>query len=173
MRVILRNITKDNMKDFSNDQIVYFPMEEDDLKNLLGNDEWIIVDSPIGNELTNILGLNQLLTEKEEDMIKILQAAGYLFEEIKNHEFAIVDFDSETSQWNTGNGVVCDDWWKGYVLHKLGYVRFPFHYTDEMEDWVRFDTLWTQAEAEGWRDATVNIFSKLVSKTYLVNMFES
>lgn len=173
MRVILRNITKDNMKDFNYDHQVNLPMDEEDLKELLGNDEWIIVDSPVGDELTNILELNHLLMEKEEDTIKILQAAGYLFEEIKNHEFVIVDFDNETSQWNSGNGVVCDNWWKGYVLHNLGYVSFPFQYTDEMEDWVRFDMLWTQAETEGWRDVTVNIFSKLVSKTYLVNMYES
>ena len=102
MEITIRNITKDNMRDFSNDHTIQLPMNEEELRKLLGNDEWIIVDSPIGEELTNITELNDLLSEKDEETLRILQSAGYLFDEIKNGEFTIVDFDSETSQWNYG-----------------------------------------------------------------------
>lgn len=165
MEITIRNITKDTMVDFNNDHTIQLPMHEEDLRKLLGNDEWIIVDSPIGEELTNITELNNLLSEKDEELLKILQSAGYLFEEIKNGEFTIVDFDSETCQWNCGNGVSADDWWKGYLLHDLGYVKFPFQYTEEMEDWVRFEELWTQANCEGWRETIIN------NATYLVKRY--
>ena len=171
MKIILRNITKDNMKDFKNDHEITLPMVEEELKSLLGNDEWIIVDSPIGDEFTDIMEINRLLMEKDEETIMILQAAGYLLEEIKIREFHIVNFDSETAQWNSGNGVICDDWWKGRLLFELGYVEFPFKYEDIMEDWVRFDALWTQANCEDWREATVNTVTSLLRKTYLVHMY--
>ena len=70
MKITIRNITKDNMKDFRNDHTITLPMEETALKMFLGSDEWIIVDAPIGEELTNIMELNELLTEKsEEDLV--------------------------------------------------------------------------------------------------------
>lgn len=165
MEITIRNITKDTMMDFNNDFTINLPMEENKLLEFLGSDEWIIVDAPIGEELTNIMELNEILTEKEEETIKILESAGYLFEEIKSGEFTIIDFDGETQSYNCGNGVVNDDWWKGFVLHDLGYVSFPFTYTEEMEDYVRFDALWTQAYCEGWRECTVN------NNTYLVCRF--
>jgi hypothetical protein len=165
MTITIRNITKDNMKDFTNDHTIILPMEETVLKTFLGSYEWIIVDAPIGEELTNIMELNEILTEKEEETIKILQSAGYLFEEIKSGEFTIIDFNGETQHYNNGNGVINDDWWKGFVLHDLGYASFPFTYTEEMEDYVRFDALWTQADCEGWRECTIN------NNTYLVCRF--
>lgn len=171
MKIILRNISKDTMKDFKNDHEINLPMTEEDLKTLLGSDEWIIVDSPIGDEFTNIMEINHLLMEKDEETIRILQAAGYLFEEIKIREFTIINFDDETSQWNAGNGVICDDWWKGRLLFELGYAEFPFKYVDIMEDWVRFDALWTQANSEDWREVTINTVSPLLRKTYLVHMY--
>ena len=86
-------------------------------------------------------------------------------EEIKSGEFTIVDFDGETQSYNCGNGVICDDWWKGFVLHDLGYVSFPFTYTEDMEDYVRFESLWTDANCNGWRECTVS------NNTYLVCRF--
>ncbi len=71
MDVTIRNITKDNMRDFSNDHTISLPMEEEKLRSLLGDDEWIIVDSPVGEELTSIAGLNELLTEIEEDDLMV------------------------------------------------------------------------------------------------------
>ena len=162
MEITIRNITKDTMVDFNNDHTIQLPMNKEDLRKLLGDDEWIIVDSPIGEELTNITELNNLLSEKDEETLKILQSVGYLFEEIKNGEFTIVDFDSETSQWNYGCGIYADEWWKGYLLHYLGYIHFPFEYTEEMEDWVKFESLWEQADTEGWRTTRYN------NTTYLV-----
>ena len=165
MEITIRNITKDNMRDFSNDHTINLPMDEEKLRSMLGNDEWIIVDSPVGDELTNITELNDLLSEKSEETLRILQSAGYLFDEIKNGEFTIVDFDSETSQWNYGYGIYADEWWKGYLLHHLGYMEFPFEYTEEMEDWVKFEELWAQADSEGWRATRYN------NTTYLVNRY--
>ena len=71
MTITIRNITKDTMMDFNNDFTISLPMEEDKLLEFLGSDEWIIVDSPIGEELTNIIELNELLTEKSEEDLKI------------------------------------------------------------------------------------------------------
>lgn len=164
MEIILRNITKDTMVDFDNDHTIKLPMNENELRKFLGKDEWIIVDSPIGEELTNIIELNDLLSEKDEETVKILQSADYLFEEIKRGEFIIVDFDSETSCWNYGNGVDSNDWWKGYLLYSLGYMKFPFDYTEEMEDWVRFESLWIQANYEGWIETEINNTTYLVKK---------
>lgn len=173
MNITIRNISKDTMSDFNNDHEIYLPMDVDKLREFLGNDEWIIVDSPIGEELTNIMELNEVLLEKDETTLKILDAAGYLFEEIKHGEFLIIDFDTETSQWNCGNGVIADDWWKGYLLHSLGYLNFPFTYTSDMEDWVNFDKLWIQANSEGWRETDVNVGSFLLRNTYLVKRIDN
>lgn len=162
MEITIRNITKDTLVDFNNDHTLRFPMEEDKLRKLLSDDEWIIVDSPIGEELTNILELNRLLFDKDWEDIEVLQSAKYTFEEIQKGEFTIIDFSSETSQWNNGNGVIADEWWKGYLLHDLGYVKFPFEYKEEMEDWVKFEDLWTDADCDGWRETRVD------NNTYLI-----
>lgn len=156
MEITIRNITRDTMVDFDNDHTLRFPMEEDKLRKLLGDDEWIIVDSPIGEELTNILELNRLLFDKNWEDVEVLQSAKYTFEEIQKGEFTIIDFSSETSQWNNGNGVVADEWWKGYLLHQLGYVDLPFEYKEEMEDWIKFEDLWWTADSDGWRETIVN-----------------
>ena len=92
MKITIRNITKDNMRDFTNDHTITLPMEETTLKMFLSSYEWIIVDTPIGEELTNIMELNELLTEKSEEDLQILESAGYTFEEIKSGEFTIIDF---------------------------------------------------------------------------------
>lgn len=44
MEITIRNITKDTMVDFNNDHTITLPMDEEKLRNMLGNDEWIIVD---------------------------------------------------------------------------------------------------------------------------------
>lgn len=55
MDVFLRNITTDE------DVEVSLPMDSGKLKELTGKDEWIIADSPVGEELTSILMLNELV----------------------------------------------------------------------------------------------------------------
>ena len=38
MEITIRNITKDNMRDFSNDHTINLPMDEEKLRSMLGND---------------------------------------------------------------------------------------------------------------------------------------
>lgn len=161
MEITIRNITKDTMADFNNDHTIKLPTNKEKLKNMLGNDEWIIVDSPVGNELTSIMQLNDLLMVHTEETVKILSKS-YLLNEIMENEFIIINFDDETKEYNSGNGVFADDWWKGYVLHNLGYEHFPFEYKEEMEDYLKFEQLWYEAESEWWREIRYN------GDTYLI-----
>lgn len=158
MKIIIRNITKDTMTDFNNDHTIELPMDEEELRNMLGNDEWIIVDSPVGEELTNIERLNTLLNEINEDDLRILTKVFLLNEIIESglDNFSIVNFDAETSQYNGGNGVFADGEWYGRVLHNLGYINFPFTYTEDMEDYVKWEQLWYVAHSEGWCDVRHN-----------------
>ena len=166
MEVVIRNLTKDNGKDFDNDFSITLPMDTNKLKDFLGSDEWIIVDCPIGEELTNICDINDILSSTDEETVRILSTA-YWFHEvveiIENDSYVIVNFDEETSLYNGGNGVYHSDWWKGYILRELGYVSFPFEYKKEMEDYLKFEQLWYTAESEGWEEVSYN------GKTYLVN----
>ena len=75
MEIVIRNITKDTMVDFNNDHVITLPMDEEKLRNMLGNDEWIIIDAPVGDEFTNIEKLNALLNETDEDNLRILTKA--------------------------------------------------------------------------------------------------
>ena len=63
MEITIRNLTKDV------DKTINFPMETERLTELLGNDEWIIIDSPVGEELTNITKLNEIVTTYNEVFI--------------------------------------------------------------------------------------------------------
>mgnify|MGYP006939746272 FL=1 len=156
MQLVVRNITKDNMVDFDNDHVLNLPMEEESLNQFLGKYEWIIVDGEIGDDYTDIRKLNQLLKEYGEENLRILCCStnNFLINELLDVDpdnFIIIDFDAETESYNGGNGVICDDWWKGYLLFKLEYEQFPFKYTDEMEDYLKFEQLWYTAESEDWR----------------------
>lgn len=164
MEIVIRNITKDTMVDFNNDHVITLPMDEEKLRNMLGNDEWIIIDAPVGDEFTNIEKLNALLNETDEDNLRILTKAFLLNEIMESgfNNFSIVDFDAETSQYNGGNGVIAVDEWYGRVLHDLGYINFPFTYTEDMEDYVKWEQLWYTANSEGWCNVRYN------GNTYLV-----
>ena len=170
MDVTIRNITKDNMRDFSNDHTISLPMEEEKLRSLLGDDEWIIVDSPVGEELTSIAGLNELLTEIEEDDLMVLSQT-YTFDEIvdcveNGREFSIINFNEETACYNGGiGGIYPDEEWKGRIMFETGYMGVPFEYTPEMEDYINWDRIWTEAECDGWREVEYK------SETYLVHMW--
>lgn len=164
MEIVIRNITKDTMVDFNNDHVITLPMDEEKLRNMLANDEWIIIDTPVGDEFTNIEKLNALLNEIDEDNLRILTKA-FLLNEIMESgfdNFSIVDFDAETSQYNGGNGVIAVEEWYGRVLYDLGYINFPFAYTEDMEDYVKWEQLWYTANSEGWCNVRYN------ENTYLV-----
>ena len=166
MEITIRNITKDNMRDFSNDHTINLPMDEEKLRSMLGNDEWIIVDSPVGEEFTNITKLNEILSEMDENTLMILSTT-YLFSEIEDaieneREFTILCFDDLTSQYQGGLGVFASDEWKGFVLFHEGYGELPFEYKEEMEDYIKWDCVWSTAECEGWREVEYK------NKTYLV-----
>ena len=158
MEVWIRNITKDTMVDFDNDHCINLPIEEGKLNNLLGDDEWIIVDSPVGEELTNIKKLNEIIQTYNEvfsDGDEILQmlCKTYLLSEIEDpYDVIIINFDEETETWCCGNGAPYTDEYKGLLLHSLGLIALPFQYTEEMEDWINWEMLWNQAETEGWRE---------------------
>lgn len=159
MQITARNLTKDI------DKTLLMPMSESKLVEILGKDEWIIVDSPIGDEFTSIHRLNLLLQNMDEETVFILSKGFYIediFEMAENQNFVIINFNDETANYNAGNGVVDDEWWKGYVLHDLGYENFPFKYQPEMEDYVKFEQLWYTAESEGWISVNYN------SNTYLL-----
>lgn len=163
MEIIIRNITKDTMVDFNNDHTITLPMDEEKLRNMLENDEWIIVDG-VSDELTNIIDLNSRISEIGEDDFCILAKAFLPKEAIEIEDYTIVDFDGETSQYNGGNGVCANAEWFGRVLHDLGYINFPFTYTEEMEDYVIWDQLWYTANSEGWVDIRYNENTYLVKK---------
>lgn len=162
MEITIRNITKDTMLDFNNDHTINLPMEEGKLKALLGNDEWIIVDSPVGEELTNITKLNEIIKTYNElfsngdEMLEIL-CKTYLLSEIEDpYDIIIIDFYAETETWCCGGGAPFTDEYKGLLLHSLGLMTLPFQYTEEMEGWIDWEQLWIQAEIEGWRDVYYN-----------------
>lgn len=160
MDVFLRNITTDE------DVEVSLPMDSGKLKELTGKDEWIIADSPVGEEFTSILMLNELVKRFGEENLMVL-AEVFLLSEIEEKEpddFVIIDFDSETACYNDGNGFIFTDWEKGFALHDLGYVDFPFKYTDEMEGYVKFEQLWYTAESSGWNAVIINGRPYLVCK---------
>ena len=165
MEIEIRNITKDTMRDFNNDHSLQLPMNEEQLHSLLGNDEWIIVDSPVGDEFTDITKLNSLLGKIDEESLLILSQV-YLFHEIEEmvgkNSYIIVDFDAVTSQYHCGYGVSATDWWKGFVLFDNGYVTLPFEYKGEMEDYIDWETVWAEANYNGWQTV------KFKGKTYLV-----
>ena len=144
MEITIRNITKDTMVDFNNDHTITLPMDEEKLRNMLGNDEWIIVDG--------------------EDDFCILAKAFIPKEAMEIEDYTIIDFNGETSQYNGGNGVCANDEWFGRVLHDLGYINFPFTYTEEMEDYVIWDQLWYTANSEGWVNIRYNGNTYLVKK---------
>lgn len=116
MDVFLRNITTDE------DVEVSLPMDSERLNELTGRDEWIIADSPVGEELTSILMLNELVKRFGEENLMVL-AEAFLLSEIEEKEpddFVIIDFDNETACYNDGNGFIFTDWEKDLSFMTLG-----------------------------------------------------
>lgn len=94
MQITARNLTKDI------DKTLLMPMSESKLVEILGKDEWIIVDSPIGDEFTSIHKLNMLLQNMDEETVFILSKGFYIeeiFEMAENQNFVIINFNDETA----------------------------------------------------------------------------
>ena len=130
MDVFLRNITTDE------DVEVSLSMDSGKLKELTGKDEWIIADSPVGEELTSILMLNELVKRFGEENLIVL-AEAFLLSEIEEKEpddFVIIDFDSETACYNAVSYthlsydfyVANEDTGYGYRLES----NIPYDYAD-------------------------------------------
>ena len=111
-------------------------------------------------EYTSITEVNEfLLFCKEiginEETLEILSRV-CTFSEVKDAiesgNYDIVDFDFVTSNWMVSD--INDDWDKGRVLFEEGYVTLPFEYKEEYEEYIRWETLWTEAETgHGWKVA--------------------
>lgn len=164
MEVVIRK------RDFSNDLVIFLPMKEEKLRSLLGDDEWIIADSSEGEEMTSIVKLNEILTEIEEDDLLVLSQT-YLLDEIidcveNKREYSIINFNEEADYYNREiSGIYPNEEWKGRIMFERGEARFPFRYTPEMDDYINWGKLWTDAERDGWREV------KYKSETYLVHMW--
>ena len=171
MIVTIRDLTKDDGISFKADITIKLPMEEAKLKEILGDDEWIIVDAPLGDEHTSILKLNKVCrfwTEKYSENDLNIVAQSYLFSEIAEAmdadiEFIIVSYEDIASEWNNGNGYYPSEDWLGLALFTAGYAHLPFKYEEAMEDYIRWDNVWHTAESEGWRHISYG------GRTYMVN----
>lgn len=163
----IKDITVDNYLD------IQLPVEDLSELRLNPNHEYLFCDGDIDfPEYISIKEMNEFLLLADEQYykedLKILFAADYLLDEVKyglEHDgFTIIDFDNETSQWNCENGVIADDWWKGYLLHYMEYVKFPFECKEEMEGYVKFENLWTEANCDGWREVSIDYHTYLVKR---------
>lgn len=172
MKFYIRNITKDT------EMCLSLPLKEKELNDKLDrNCEYIIIDSEIPNvdEYESVHVVNRFLLSCVEnginlEDIKILSAT-YLFSEVMkmviDESYTIVDFDMETSDWNSGyGGNFTNGTDKGMCLFDGHYYNpFGFEMSEEIYDWIDWDSVWTNANCEGWREVTVN------EKHYLVKRY--
>lgn len=175
VQIVVRDLTVD--RDF----MVFLPMSESRFNDNFNKEhEYIIIDrndilKP--GEYDSIEEMNNFLIECQErginnDTLQILSAT-YLYDEVRemvrNENYVIVDFTSETSTWNYGQG---GDYWsendKGLLLHTLDYMRFDwekeFKIPKEAEDDIEWENLWCAAESCGWRTVIINYHAYLVCR---------
>ena len=157
MEVIIRNITKDK------EETLDLPMNILKLEEILGNDEFIIVDAekviPVST-YDSIIEINTFLencmeNDVYEDDLAVLAKAGYTFDEIRNMvedgSYIIIDFTNETAGWPSAD--IFSDYDKGLCLQTSGYAELPFKYDDSMEDYISWEKVWFDADGNGWRTA--------------------
>ena len=171
MKVWIRNLTKDIEKEIN------LPMDERELDKVLNpNDEYIILDSEIlkVDEYESIDSLNEFLFVCEENGVSLedleILSALYFYNEVKemvnNQTYMIIDFDAETSSWCNGNGGdFCNSSDKGMCLFDSGmYNPFGFEMTEEIYDWIDWESVWINAETEGWQAVGINRHGYLVHR---------
>lgn len=136
------------------------PMETEKLEELLESHEYLICDNSLADscldidDYTSVRGLNEfLLYCKEEsisdEVILVIGKCTCGFEEIKETiecgEYCIVL--PEAVNWDVDMSSDSD---KGLLLFSAGYMNLPFSYTPEMEDYIRWDAVWNDANCSGW-----------------------
>lgn len=169
MNLILRDITID--KDFR----VSLPVEDiSKIPGMCPGHEFIVAEHDnvlrIG-ELCSISEANEVLQLAEErgmtrQELSILSAV-YLYDEVKEiieeGEYLIIDFDSETTGWNFGNGGEHDAKDYGRLLYeRFGYNSYGCEIPSPLMDHIIWESNWNAADAEGFRDVIINNHAYLV-----------
>lgn len=181
MKVWLRNLTRG--RDFE----INLPMNERHLSDILfENEEYIIIDSSFLNvdEYESIWKLNKFLIDCKEKEISIreLEILSHVFlfneivEKVKDRNYIIVDFDEVTKGWYGGSG---GDLWnnshKGMCLFdakvkdkngklKRAYNPFKFYVSDDIYDWIDWESVWVNATTEGWNEVSIDYHGYLVCR---------
>lgn len=181
IKVWVRNLTKD--KDYE----IELPLIEKQLdKKLNPNDEYIIIDSEVFDigEYESIDTINKFLIDCKEKEISIreLEILSHVFlfneivEKVKDKNYIIVDFDEVTKDWYGGSG---GDLWnhshKGMCLFdakvkdkngklKRAYNPFKFYVSDDMYDWIDWESVWVNATTEGWNEVSIDYHGYLVCR---------
>ena len=155
MRICVRNLTRDYDKE------LILPMDVGELEKELRNDEYIIIDyygALHPDEYSSIMELNAFLFEygeKKEDLAILSETYFYeeVLEMVRNETYSIINFTAETMNWGAGKDIHNDDS-KGRVMHNYGMIfdwELKYPITEEMEDDIQWENLWTTAECTGWR----------------------
>lgn len=165
MRVWIRNLTKNIDKE------LILPMTEEELnKALNSNDEYIIIDYDakvlVPGQYDSIDELNEFLNECKEEgideetlgVLSRVLLYNEVIEHVRNGNYCIVDFNGETSGWDCGRGGdITSDFDKGLCLFESGYYNpFEFEYKEEMENWIDWESVWINANCEGWYQVSLN-----------------
>lgn len=163
----LRNITTDI------EFVLHLPVSN--LEDILDGDcEYIIMECEVldPSEFDSIKELNDFLAECNKNGIKketleILSTTylyGEVTEMVQKKIFRIVDFEAVTSDWYGGNGGdLWNDSHKGMCLFDTGnHNPFKFRMNEHIYDWIDWESVWIDANINGWRAITAN------GKPYLV-----
>ena len=169
--VWVRNLTKDK------DMAINLPMEKQSLDEILNsNNEYIIIDCDILDidEHQSIYALNDFLLECKEngvslDDLEVLSKIMYFNEVVYTVEdgtYTIVNFDEETSDWNSMyGGNIWNGADKGMCLFDGGYYNpFNFEVTEDIYDWIDWESVWDYANTDGWHTVKVNDTHYLVHR---------
>ena len=138
---------------------LHLPMDDAKLKSMLEkNHEYLIVDhDPVLDiyEYESVINLNNLLHKCAKkginaDMLSVLSIV-LTYEEVKERiekeNYQIIKFDDYMPY-----GDFNDDADKGLALFEAGvYDPFPVPVPKELLDWIDWDSVWDNAECDGWQ----------------------
>lgn len=156
------------------------------LKRIPRTDEYIILECDVLDvgEFESIYSINDFLIDCKEKEINIreLKILSHVFlfneivEKVKDKNYIIVDFDEVTKGWYGGSG---GDLWnnshKGMCLFdakvkdkngklKRAYNPFKFYISDDMYDWIDWESVWVNATTEGWNEVSIDYHGYLVCR---------